>query len=172
LPQAQAVDRLLDLQQQLEFLQLLGQQDAAADMLITRVNQDDTGAMPFLMLMEVCQQRGEHQAYLDIAARFERRFGGFAPSWSQSLSRGRHLDACPSVIAHIQVVWGEPEAALRMLQDLIAQGGGPGVPSFDLPAYRDLLLLYSVARDLFESALRSDDVDLMLPLDGSDATAF
>jgi hypothetical protein len=56
---------------------------------------------------------------------------------------------------------------MQMLQDLLARGAGPGTPHFDLPAYRDLLTLYSVARDLFEAGLRSDEVDLMLPLDSS-----
>ena len=81
------------------------------------------------------------------------------------MARGRSLDGCPSVIAHLQVVWAESGAAMKMLQELLARGGGPGVPSFDLPAYRDLLTLYSVSRDLFEAGLRGEDVDVVLPID-------
>ena len=160
-------DELLDLQQQIDFLQLLGQHEAAADLLAARLTRGGAGAMPHLLLMELCQQRGEPEVFAELAKQFERRFGGLAPSWSQSLSRGRSLDGCPSVIAHLQVVWSEAGAAMKMLQDLLAQGGGPGVTHFDLPAYRDLLTLYSVARDLFEAGLRGDGVDLMLPMDSA-----
>ncbi len=160
-------DELLDLQQQVDFLQLLGQQEAAADLLATRLARGNAGAMPYLMLMELCQQRGEPEVFAELVKQFEQRFRVLAPQWSQSLARGRSLDASPSVIAHLQVVWPEPGTALQMLQDLLARGGGPGVPSFELPAYRDLLTLYSVARDLFEAGLRGEEVDLMLPIDSS-----
>ncbi|WP_235538018.1 FimV family protein [Pelomonas sp. Root1217] len=160
-------DELLDLQQQVDFLQLLGQQEAAADLLATRLARGNAGAMPYLMLMELCQQRGEPEVFAELVKQFEQRFRVLAPQWSQSLARGRSLDASPSVIAHLQVVWADPGTALQMLQDLLARGGGPGVPSFELPAYRDLLTLYSVARDLFEAGLRGEEVDLMLPIDSS-----
>jgi len=36
---------------------------------------------------------------------------------------------------------------------------------FDLPAYKDVLLLYSLARDLYQQdGLSNNDVDLLLPL--------
>jgi hypothetical protein len=42
-----------------------------------------------------------------------------------------------------------------------------------LPAYQDLLLLYSVARDLSEHEVQGSDVDVFLPLEpsGSSRTA-
>ncbi|MFG6464833.1 FimV family protein [Roseateles sp. DXS20W] len=158
-------DELLDLQQQVDFLQLLGQHEAAADLLATRLSRGNAGAMPYLMLMEICQQRGDPDVFAELARQFEQRFRTLAPAWAQSLARGRSLDASPSVIAHLQVVWSDASAAMQMLRDLLARGAGPGASHFDLPAYRDLLTLYSVARDLFEAGLRGDEVDLMLPLD-------
>lgn len=163
--QLTVADELLDLQQQVDFLLLLGQHEAAADLLATRLTRGSSSAMPYLMLMELCQQRGEPEVFAELVKQFEQRFRTPAPTWSQSLTRGRSLDACPSVIAHLQVVWADPAAAMQMLQTLLAQGGGPGAQSFELPSYRDLLTLYSVGRDLFEAGLRSDDVDLMLPID-------
>lgn len=158
-------DELLDLSQQVDFLQLLGQHDAAADLLDAQLKRGSLGPLPLLMLMETCQQRGEPEAFAELARQFEQQVRAPAPPWAQSQARGRGLDGCASVIAHLQVVWSEPAAAMQMLQDLLARGGGPGVQQFELPAYGDLLLLYSVARDLFEAGQRSDGVDLMLPLD-------
>jgi hypothetical protein len=162
-PMVAGVDALLELQQQAEFLGLLGQQDAMADLLAERVNQGAGGPMPYLMLMELCQQRGDSEAFAELARRFDGRFGTMAPAWQHSISRGRGLDASPSVIAHLQVVWSDPATAQRMLVELIARGSGPGAPSFELPAYRDLLLLYAVARDLDEtSQLSAGSVDVEL----------
>jgi hypothetical protein len=166
-PAVTVADELLDLQQQVEFLVLLGQHDAAADLLATRLQKPPVTPMPYLMLMELCQQRGDAEVFAELERQFGQRFRTLAPHWEQSLSRGRSLDACPSVIAHLQVVWADPQAAMAMLQELVAHGSGPGVSSFELPSYRDLLTLYSIARDLFEAGMRSDEVDLMLPLDSS-----
>lgn len=163
--QLTVADELLDLCQQVDFLKLLGQQDAAADLLLARMKQAYIGAMPLLMLMEMCQQRGDAGAFAELAAQYGRQVGAEPPPWSQSLSRGRGLDTCTSVMAHLQVVWPDPLAAMQMVQDLLARGGGPGVQQFELPAYGDLLMLYGVARDLFEAGQRSEGVDLMLPLD-------
>lgn len=163
--QLTVADQLLDLQQQVEFLQLLGQHEAVADLLTAQLAAGDAGAMPYLLLMEQYQQQGQADAFAELAGQFERRLQTMPPHWAQSLSRGRSLDASPTVIAHLQVVWSEPAAAMQMLQELLARGGGPGTPHFELPALRDLLLLYSIARDLFEAGLRSDEVDLMLPLE-------
>lgn len=160
-------DELLDLQQQVDFLRLLGQQDAAADLLDAWLRRGHVGAMPYLLLMELSQQRGDQGAFAEQARRLEQRFGAPVPQWTQSLSQGRSLDGCPSVMAHLQLVWAEPAEAMKLLQELLGRGGGPGVPRFELPAYRDLLTLYGVARDLFETGLRSDEVDLMLPIDSS-----
>jgi hypothetical protein len=46
-----------------------------------------------------------------------------------------------------------------------------GSSTFDLPAYRELLFLYSVARDLAERESPPASVDLLLPLDGEPAGA-
>lgn len=155
-------DELLDLQQQVEFLLLLGQHEAAEDLLATRLARGHTGAMPYLMAMALNQQRGEAEPFAERARQFEQRFDVPAPPWSQSLARAPGLEACTRVIAHLQVVWPDPAATMQMLRELLARGAGPGVSRFELPAYRDLLTLYGIARDLFEAGLRSDDVDVVL----------
>jgi hypothetical protein len=38
-------------------------------------------------------------------------------------------------------------------------------PTFDVPAYRELLFLYGMARDLAERDVGPEGVDLLLPLD-------
>lgn len=158
-------DEWLDLLQQVDFLERLGQPESVDALLEARRGRADSGPLPYLLQFELCQQRGDADRFARLADEFERQFNRAAPHWAQPLGRGRALDACPSVIAHLQMVWDDAPAALELLERLITQGFGPGVPAFELPAYRDLLLLYGIARDGFEASQRGDGVDLMLPLD-------
>ena len=102
--------------------------------------------MPYLMLMELCQVQGESRGFAELSLRYEAAFRRPSPSWQVSIGRGKPLDACLSVMAHLQVVWADLPAALRMLTELVVRGSGPGESGFDLPAFKDLLTLFSVAR--------------------------
>jgi hypothetical protein len=161
-PRIAQVDSLLELQRQVEFLSMLGQLDAVADALAARVNQPQCGPMPYLMLMELCQVQGESRGFAELSLRYEAAFRRPSPSWQVSIGRGKPLDACLSVIAHLQVVWADPPAALRMLTELVVRGSGPGESGFDLPAFKDLLTLFSVARDRVLSGEAGPGVDLVL----------
>lgn len=161
-PRVAQVDSLLELQRQVEFLSMLGQFDAVADALAVRVNQPQCGPMPYLMLMELCQQQGESRGFAELSLRYEAAFRRPSPSWQASIGRGKPLDACLSVMAHLQVVWGDPAAALRMLTELVVRGSGPGESGFELPAFKDLLTLFSVARDLVATGEAGPSVDLVV----------
>ncbi len=161
-PRVAQVDSLLELQRQVEFLSMLGQQDAVADVLAARVNQPQCGPLPYLMLMELCQQQGESRGFAELSLRYEATFRRPSPSWQVSIGRGKPLDACLSVMAHLQVVWADPPAALRMLTELVVRGSGPGEAGFDLPALKDLLTLFSVARDRVAAGETGPGVDLVL----------
>lgn len=161
-PRIAQVDSLLELQRQVEFLSMLGQLDAVADVLAARVNQPHCGPLPYLMLMELCQVQGESRGFAELSLRYEAAFRRQSPSWQVSIGRGKPLDACLSVMAHLQVVWADPPAALRMLTELVVRGSGPGESGFDLPAFKDLLTLFSVARDRVLSGETGPGVDLVL----------
>ena len=60
--------------------------------------------------------------------------------------------------------WRDAGASMALLQNLLSHGG-EDAQGFDLPAYRDLLMLYGLARDESERQVRGEQVDLFLPLD-------
>ncbi|WP_428507192.1 hypothetical protein [Roseateles sp.] len=80
------------------------------------------------------------------------------------LNSGRDLETYAAVLKRVQGRWADPAASMALLQELLSKGGDNG-RGFDLPAYRELLFLYSVARDRSEHEVRSDEIDLFLPLD-------
>jgi len=161
-----SVEELIDLEQQADFFVVLGQDDAAIDLLMGHVRSSGgVSPLPYLKLLEIYRRRGEHDAYERIRERFNRRFSAYAPDWDADLQQGRAIDEYPKMVAQLQRLWDEPSRVTQMLDAALMRQDGSG-ETFDLPAYRELLFLYSIARDLAEHPATAGAIDLLLPLDG------
>jgi hypothetical protein len=159
------VEELIDLEQQVDFFLVLGQEDAAVELLTERLEQAEGNGLPYLKLLEIHQRRGDRAAFAELAERFAERFGARAPAWSEDLNEGRGMEAYPEVLQRLQASWHDAAASMAAVQALLARDT-LGDAGLDLPAYRDLLMLYAVARDISEHEVRGDDIDVFLPLDG------
>ena len=160
-----SVEELIDLEQQAEFFVVLGQDEAAIDLLMSHVRSDGgISPLPYLKLLEIYRRRGETDAYERIRDRFNRRFNAYAPDWESDLQHGRSLVDYPDIIARLQGLWGTPPRAMETLDASLFKRNKSD-DTFDLPAYRELLFLYSVARDLAEhdASGPQSQVDLLLP---------
>ena len=145
---AHTVDVLIDLEQQVEFCIVLGQDDAAIELLMNPVRSDDgTSPLPYLLLLEIYKRRGDASAYERIRERFDRRFGAKAPDWSSDLQQSNGLVDYPATVQRIQALWAAPNETMDMLAAALIRRP-PIRDTFDLPTYRELLILYAVARDL------------------------
>ncbi len=161
-----SVEELIDLEQQAEFFIVLGQDEAAIELLMSHVRTDGgISPLPYLKLLEIYRRRGESEAYERIRDRFNRRFNAYAPDWESDLQHGRALEDYPETVARLQGLWITPTRAMETLDASLFRRNKTD-ETFDLPAYRELLFLYSVARDLAEhgGAAPMGDVDLLLPL--------
>ncbi len=160
-----SVEELIDLEQQAEFFVVLGQDDAAIDLLMGHVRS--TGGispLPYLKLLEIYRRRGDRSAYERIRERFNRRFNAYAPDWDADLQQGRSLEDYPSTIARLEALWVMPSRVMETLEASLFRRDETE-EAFDLPAYRELLFLYAVARDFAHKADDSSAVDLLLPMD-------
>ncbi|WP_088281011.1 hypothetical protein [Ideonella sp. A 288] len=166
-PRAVTVEELIDLEQQAEFFVVLGQDDAAIDLLVGHIRS--TGGispLPYLKLLEIYRRRGETDSYERTRARFNQRFNAYAPDWDADLQHGRLLEDYPEVIASMQRAWSNPTVAMATLEDLLFRKDGGQM--FDLPAYREVLLLYSLARDLLDhGGAAPASIDLLLPIEAA-----
>jgi hypothetical protein len=162
-----SADELIDLDQQVEFFVVLGQDDAAVDLLMGHVRSTGgVSPLPYLKLMEIYRRRGERDPYDRIRERFNRRFNAYAIEWDENdPSKERDLEeGFPELLARVQSLWSAPAEAMATLDGaLFRRNQGP---PFDVPAYRDLLFLYGIARDLAERDVRPEGVDLLLPMEG------
>ena len=156
------VEELIDLEQQAEFFVVLGQDDAAIELLESHV-QSTSGAspLPYLKLLEIYQRLGRRGDYEQVQEGFNGRFNAYAPAWDADLQHGHALEEYPGVVERLQQLWSQPAQAMDVLEKSLTRPDD-SVETFDLPAYRELLFLYAVARDLSErDAQERVPVDLL-----------
>lgn len=170
-PREVSVEELLDLEQQADFFIALGQEDAAVDLLMSHLRSSGgQSPLPYTKLLEIYRRQGDRAAYERIRARFNRRFNAYAPDWDHGPQHGRSLEEYPEVTERLQGLWSSPLNAMAVLEAMLFRNDDQQ-ELFDLPAYKDVLLLYSLARDLYQqSGVTAEDVDLLLPL--GDEAAF
>lgn len=162
------VDELIDLEQEVEFFLLLGDEHAAIDLLEAHLRHRATASpLPCLQLLQMHRRHADREAYDRVAG----RLGTDAPDWADGLAPGRGLLDCPLLLAELQARWAVPAQAVGWVGRQLFSAPGPDRPG--LPAYRDLLTLFIVARDLHRQADGLEtDVDLLLPLaDGDERVA-
>ncbi len=167
-PHAVAIEELIDIEQQADFFLALGQEDAAIDLLVDHLQGlGSASPLPYLKLLEIYQRRGDPGAYEALRQRFNHQFNAYAPQWDETLAGGRSLEDYPGVLPRLQQVWARPLDAMAELEALLYRRVRADL--FDLPAYREILFLYALARDLLDrEPVDTADVDLLLPLaDGS-----
>ena len=164
-----SVEELIDLEQQAEFFVVLGQDEAAIDLLMGHVrNTGGISPLPYLKLLEIYKRRGDRSAYERIRERFNRRFNAYAPDWDADLQHGKSLEDYPRTMVKLEGLWGMPQRVMEVLDAMLFRRDA-SEEAYDLPAYRELLFLYSVARDFTTrgnaAASEGQDVDLLLPID-------
>ncbi len=166
-----SIEELIDLEQQAEFFVVLGQDEAAIDLLVEHLRSTGgSSPLPYLKLLEIYRRRGERDTYERMRARFNRRFNAYAPEWDVDPTHGRALEDHADVVRRLQQAWPRPIDAMAELEALLFRRSGGAL--FDLPAYREVLFLYALARDLLDrDALAGGNVDLLLPLGGDTAGA-
>ena len=172
-PRELSVEELLDLEQQADFFIALGQEDAAVDLLMSHLRSaGGQSPLPYTKLLEIYRRQGDRSAYERTRARFNRRFNAYAPDWDTGPGAGRSLEDYPETIALLESVWPSPIDAMAVLEGLLFKRDDTS-ELFDLPAYRDVLVLYSLARDLWQhgGGHGGTVVDVLLPLDDSAPTA-
>ncbi|MDM4764849.1 hypothetical protein [Pelomonas sp. SE-A7] len=170
-----SVSTLVDLEQQAEFFMLLGQDDAAIELLSGKL-QGASSPWPYLLLLEVYQRQGDMAAFELVGETYAHQFNVAPPAWEMPLGDGPGLAACPELLHTLQKIWIDNAASMDYLRGMLVrdgewQGGRVELPAevlHDLALMRDMLSLFLVARDLAEHPARSaaEAVDLILPLDG------
>ncbi len=154
-PRPVSVEELLDLEQQVDFFLVLGQHQSAIDLLLSHVRETGSAsAAPYLRLMEIYREQGDQEAFERTRERFNKRFNAMAPDWQGDLGSGRTLEDYPDLLQRLQRGWSKPMRAAAEVDAVLLRR--EGIEPFDLPAYRELLLLHAVLMELPAAASDSD----------------
>jgi hypothetical protein len=160
------VEEHIDVDQQAQFLLVLGQDEAAIDLLLDHLRgTGGTSPLPYLRLMQIYRRREDQAAYERTRERFNLRFNALAPQWQADPERQQSLEAYPEAVAEVQRAWASPLDAMAVIEALLFRRGSED-ERFDLPAYEELLFLYWLTRELQQLSDKvPSTIDVLLPLD-------
>ena len=149
------VDELMDAGHLAEYFIDMGDEDRAMALLEKSLDDStsDSFALPYLLLFDLYRKHGRKQDFETLSGRFERRFNVAVPPWGASpevlhQSQGRDLMDYDRAMKLITMTWGEPQI-VTVLERMLLDDPHQHRMGFELAAYRDLLMLFAVARDLF-----------------------
>lgn len=151
------VQELFDVQEQAEFFSSVGQYHRAVDVLKDHVRQNPEGsALSYLDLFALYHRLNRKKDYEELTAKFNEQFSVEVPPFEEfGTATVKHLDDYPSAMDSIAGLWPDEEA-MDVIAELIFTKPKEDQVAFSLEAYRELLMLYAILRDVREG-LVSDE---------------
>ena len=144
------VPELFDLQQQVEFFSSLGQQEKAIALLRKHlVNNLKTSALVYLNLLDLYHQTDNQEDFADLRADFNHVFHTQIAPFDRYTAGESDAPNYEAALARIQAVW-PTRRVFDVIDDALFREPGNAAEVLDLESYRDLLLLYAVAREINE----------------------
>lgn len=159
LSRAVKAEELFDVQQQADFFVSLGQHEQAIQVLRSHIGDNaETSALVYLDLFNLYHQLGRHQEYENLRQDFGNLFNANVPEFDLYTDASAGLEAYEQALSRIESLWPSVKV-LDVIEESIFKKAEAGVPPFDLEAYRELLLLYTVAKEILGPDVVRDDED-------------
>ncbi|MGA8515756.1 MAG: hypothetical protein WB821_13415, partial [Burkholderiaceae bacterium] len=160
-------EELFDIQQQADFFMSLGQHDQAIDVLQNHISDNlETSAVAYLDLFDIYHKVNKREEFNTLRDEFNRVFNAQVPEFEHYGLSSRGLEDYASAMQRIQALWPSAKV-LDVIEESIFRKPDHDTQPFDLAAYRELMLLYGVAKEISEPALDGDessvDFDLTSP---------
>lgn len=140
---------MLDIRQQAEFFISLGQTDRAVRILKKQIDESaEPNPFVYLDLLSLFHSLSLKTDFQLFREDFNRLFNGLVPEFAFFKDEGKGLESYPDVLSRITALWPTPKV-LALIEAFIAQDPGAAKSqSFDLAAFRDLLLLHAIAQSV------------------------
>ena len=150
-------EALLDIRQQAEFFVSLGQPEQAVHILKRHLQEsEEPNPFIYLDLLGILHALRQKTDFQHLRADFNRLFKGRVPEFSLFAAAGQALEAYPDLLARVTALWSTPQALALLENELFADSPDSPPQSIDLAAFRDLLLLHSVAHGVAQESSASD----------------
>jgi pilus assembly protein FimV len=143
-----AAEELFDIQEQADFFMSLGQPEQAIEVLKNHITDHvETSAVAFMDLFDIYHRTNRSNDYEQLREEFNRVFNAQAPSFNNYGKLSHGLESYPEAIESIQRYWPGPQTLDVIEESIFRQPDAQNQP-FDMLAYRELMLLYSLAKIL------------------------
>jgi hypothetical protein len=158
-------EELFDIQQQADFFMSLGQHSQAIDILQNHISDNvGTSALAYLDLFDIYHKIDQREDFEALRDEFNRVFNAQVPQFDNYGSESRGLEEYGAAIERIQALWPNPKV-LSVIEESIFRSPELDAKPFDLLAYRELMLLYAIAKDVSLYDSQSDGLSASVGLD-------
>jgi hypothetical protein len=148
MPRIVNAEELFDVQQQADFFLSLGHPDKAVDVLRLHIMDNvETSALVYLDLFDLYHSLGRRDDYDALRKDFHRMFNAQVPAIDDYAMDTHGLEFYVAALTRIESLWPTPKV-LDVLEESIFRKPDSRSEVFSLAAYRELLLLHSIAKKI------------------------
>lgn len=140
---------VVDLHDKADFFLSIGEHEQAIGMLAAHVHDAvETSPLAWLDLLELYRRFGRRAEYERLRAGYQGRFRAWTPGFDHFEQPAPGLEHHADAVARIAALWPSVEVLDVIAELLFRAPELPGAEPFGREAYRDLVLLHHVAREL------------------------
>jgi len=148
MPRIVNAEELFDVQQQADFFVSLGHPDKAVDVLRLHITDNvETSALVYLDLFDLYHSLGRKEDYDALRKDFHRMFNAQVPAFDDYAMDTHGLEFYVAALTRIESLWPTPKV-LDVLEESLFRKPDSRSEVFSLAAYRELLLLHSIAKKI------------------------
>jgi len=166
-------EELFDVQQQADFFVSIGQHEQAIELLRSHIAENlETSALVYLDLFNLYHQLERPAEYDALRVNFNKRFNTQIPTFKLYTDKNLGLEAYQNALSRIEALWPSPKV-LEVIEESLFKNPDKKAEAFSLEAYRELLMLYSVVKDIIsrESTAQMPGKKFYLPNSDADSGA-
>jgi hypothetical protein len=153
MPRIVNAEELFDVQQQADFFLSLGNADKAVEVLLHHIMDNvETSALVYLDLFDLYHSLGRRDDYDALRKDFHRMFNAQVPAFDDYTMDSHGLEFYVAAWTRIESLWPTPKV-LDVLEESIFRKPDSRSEVFSLAAYRELLLLHSIAKKIIAPPL-------------------
>jgi hypothetical protein len=160
MPRIVNAEELFDVQQQADFFLSLGHTDKAVEVLRHHTMDNvETSALIYLDLLDLYHNLARKEDYEALRKEFHRLFNAQVPAFDDYAMDTHGLEFYVEALTRIESLWPTPKV-LDVLEESIFRKPDSRSEVFSLAAYRELLLLHSIAKKIITRPKEREDVRL------------
>lgn len=148
-------EELFDVQQQADFFVSIGNHEQAIEVLRSHIGEGvETSALVYLDLFNLYHQLERKADYAALREDCNRLFNTNIPVFDLYTDAGPGLEVYQMALSRIESLWPSPKV-LEIIEESIFRRPETHAEAFNLEAYRELLMLYAVAKEIISPEPKS-----------------